>query len=98
MVQSKASTSGVLQGHIHVPSLGSSLYPSGIRDNLSSSSPLDERQPESLISFLTVTSVVDAEQKLEWEPQPQRLGGAWAGGKSTQCSWIQIGQVHLLGT
>lgn len=77
------------------PALGSSLYPSGIRDNLRSSIPLDERQPESLISSLTVTSVVDAEQKLEWECHTQRLSDAWAGGKSTQCSWIQIGQVHL---
>jgi len=81
-----------------VPALGSYFCPSGIRDNLRSVSSLDKRQSESFIPFLTVSTVVDVGQKLEWERHHMHRGWMMPGSKSTQCIWIQIGQPFLLGT
>lgn len=50
-----------------LPALGSYFSPSGIRDNLRSGAPLDKRQSESFVSFLTVNTIVDVGQELEWD-------------------------------
>lgn len=62
-----------------LPALGSYFYPSGVRDNLRSGSPLDKRQSESFISFLTVNTVVDVGQKLEWDRHQTHRGRMMPG-------------------